>query len=110
MQQQNDGKIKKVVFCLTASDIAGMKTSYRETRNKGRAPGQTILGVSMSKSLKEKIKAAAAAENRTMANWCVHHLEKILDAMDEKARTPLPISEPMILNDAPIKANGTEGK
>jgi len=92
-----------------------MKTSYRETRNKGRAPGQTILGVSMSKDLKGKIKSAAAAENRTMANWCVHHLEKILDAMDQNAPAPLSRSQPMMLNDAPIvqaeeKANGTDGR
>jgi hypothetical protein len=92
-----------------------MKTSYRETRNKGRAPGQTILGVSMSKDLKEKIKRAAKAENRTMANWCVHHLEKILDAMDGNENPPLSRSHPMMLNDTPIdqpeeKANGTEGR
>jgi hypothetical protein len=92
-----------------------MKTSYKKTRNKGRAPGQTILGVSMSKDLKEKIKRAAKSENRTMANWCVHHLEKILDAMEGAAPAPLLRSQPMILNESPDsqheqKANGTEGR
>lgn len=41
-----------------------------------------MLGVFMPKSLKARIKAAATKENRTMANWCVWHLEKLLDEMD----------------------------
>lgn len=38
-------------------------------RNKGRAPGMTVLGVPMSKTLKDQIKAAADINRRTMADW-----------------------------------------
>lgn len=41
-----------------------------------------MLGVSMPKSLKARIKAAAAKENRTMANWCVWHLENLLNELE----------------------------
>lgn len=47
-----------------------------------RAKDSDMLGVSMSKDLKERIRAAAAKEHRPMANWCAYHLERILDEMD----------------------------
>ena len=51
-------------------------------RSHERAEDQTLLGVSMSKDLKERIRAAAEKEKRPMANWCAFHLERLLDEMD----------------------------
>lgn len=51
-------------------------------KNHDRAEGQTLLGISMSKGLKARIKAAADKEKRPMANWCAFHLEQLLDEMD----------------------------
>jgi predicted DNA-binding protein len=48
-----------------------------------RAEESTLLGVSMPKELKERIKAAAENERRSMANWCVHHLEVLLDQLED---------------------------
>ena len=51
-------------------------------KNHDRAEGQTLLGISMSKDLKARIKQAADKEKRPMANWCAFHLERLLDQMD----------------------------
>ena len=36
----------------------------------------------MPESLKERIRAAAAIEKRTMANWCAYHLERLMNEME----------------------------
>jgi len=57
-----------------------------------------MLGVSMSKDLKERIRAAASKEKRPMANWCAFHLERLLDEMEASSGNGItlmkaPISE-----------------
>ena len=44
--------------------------------NKDRAEDKTVLGVSMPKSLKDRIAAIARDDHRDMAPWCVIQLEK----------------------------------
>lgn len=65
-----------------------------------RAEDQTVLGISMPKELKAKIAAAAAADNRSMANWCVHHLHEILGHLETAASEP-PSSKPLESVDDP---------
>lgn len=55
-----------------------------------RSPDQTILGVSMPKTLKEKIAQAAKKEKRSMANWCVNELTRIVDDLDAKQQIESP--------------------
>ena len=50
-------------------------------RNKGRAPGTSVLGIPMPNELKEKIAQAAALEHRKMADWARLELEEIADAI-----------------------------
>ena len=50
--------------------------------NMARNPDSPILGVSMSKQLKDRIKALADKERRTMANWCVIQLENAVEALE----------------------------
>ena len=72
--------LKKICEALNGGAYSAMST----TRNKGRADTQTVLGVSMPKELKDRIKRAAAIENRTMANWCVHHLDRIVRELESR--------------------------
>jgi hypothetical protein len=43
-----------------------------------RGDDQATLTISLSKLLKARIEAAAASETRSVSNWCVYHLEKLL--------------------------------
>lgn len=52
-------------------------------RNHDRSKDQTILGVTMTKELKEKIKRAAALEHRNMANFAVHYLTKAVQECEK---------------------------
>lgn len=62
-----------------------------------RSPDQTILGISMPKELKNRIKEAAQKDRRPMAQWCVIQLEEILKdlesdtAQNEKDQFPAPL-------------------
>ena len=64
-----------------------------------RSPDQTVLGISMSKTLKARIAKAAEADDRSMANWCVAHLKRIVEQHEAKhgiTRTePLKVAESM---------------
>ncbi len=44
------------------------------SKSHDRAAGQTSLNISMSESLKDQIRLAAAREHRTMSGYIVHHL------------------------------------
>jgi len=50
--------------------------------NKDRAKDKTVLGVSMPKSLKERIQRVADADHRDMAPWCVIQLEKAVAKLE----------------------------
>lgn len=54
------------------------------TRNKNhdRAADQTILGVSLPKELKERIKKASEIEGRTMANFATFYLKQAVDKFE----------------------------
>ena len=43
-----------------------------------RPESSAILGVSMPLALKQRIKALADADKRTMASWCAIHLEQVV--------------------------------
>jgi hypothetical protein len=64
-------------------------TTPRKSQNRAkppqRRPDQTILGVSMPKELKARIKTAAAADRRPMATWAVLQLERICDELEAAA-------------------------
>jgi hypothetical protein len=64
-------------------------------KNHDRSPDQTMMGVSMSKELKNLIKRAADRENRTMANYAVHYLKAAVEESERNARiTELNIPPP----------------
>jgi hypothetical protein len=48
-------------------------------RNHERAEGQVTLSISLSEPLKQKVKAAADSENRSISNWFCTHVEKLLE-------------------------------
>jgi hypothetical protein len=54
---------------------------------KDRSPDQTLLGVSLPKALKERIRKAAARENRTMANWSAHHLGLVIEQIEAEMKS-----------------------
>lgn len=70
--------------------------------NKTRADDQTVLGVSMPKTLKARILKLADVERRSMAQWSVIQLERIvaelesqqsaapLKSVPDSAKTPQP--------------------
>ena len=58
--------------------------------NKTRAADKTVLGVSMPKSLKDRITRLAQADHRNMAQWCVVQLEKAVQEL-ESAAAPAPL-------------------
>ncbi len=47
-------------------------------KKSARSPENTVLGVSMPKTLKAKIKELADADHRPMAAWAAIHLERIV--------------------------------
>lgn len=49
------------------------------SKSHDRAPDQDVLNISLPKSLKAEIKAAAEADDRTMASWVRIQLQKMLD-------------------------------
>jgi hypothetical protein len=51
-------------------------------RNHNRSESNTVLGISMPKAIKDKIRRAAELDNRTMANWCLVQLERIIAQKD----------------------------
>jgi uncharacterized protein (DUF1778 family) len=51
----------------------------KKPKSHKRGPDSTMLGVTMSKSLKEKVRLAANIERRTMANFSAKELEKAAD-------------------------------
>lgn len=51
----------------------------KKTRNKGRAPGQTSMTVSLPQELKDRIEHAALADNRKMSNWLVTKLTEWME-------------------------------
>ena len=52
--------------------------------NKSRADDQTVLGVSMPKTLKDRIAKLADADRRSMAQWSVMQLEKAVSELENK--------------------------
>lgn len=60
------------------------KPAAKRDRSHSRAPGSTVLGVSMSAALKAKIKAAAEKDGRTMANFCAHYLRGAVKQIERK--------------------------
>ena len=59
-----------------------------------RSPDQTVLGISMSKTLKARIAKAAEADDRTMANWCVAHLKRIIEQHEAEHGVHRPAAPP----------------
>ncbi len=58
----------------------------------GRAYGNTQLTISIPVSLKERIAAEAAAEERSISNWCVLKLRAVIarQGMLPSTEAPLP--------------------
>jgi hypothetical protein len=54
-----------------------------------RSNDNDVLGVSMTKDLKNRIKALADADDRPMATWCAIHLKKMVETMEAAAPAPL---------------------
>jgi hypothetical protein len=54
---------------------------------KDRSPDQTVLGVSLPKDLKERIRKAADRENRTMANWSAFHLKLVIEQIEAEMKS-----------------------
>jgi hypothetical protein len=61
-----------------------------KTKNHDRAPGNTAISVSLSKSLKEKIRQAADTENRSVSNYICHHLSMMVNQPKSTKATPPP--------------------
>ena len=59
-----------------------------------RSPDQTVLGVSMSKDLKDRIKALADADDRTMAKWCALQLARIVQDLNQSKIQATPSNGP----------------
>ena len=87
-----------------------------EQRNKGRAPGMTLLGVPMPVELKDKIKKAADLDRRKMADWSRLELEHAADMViashaskaraEQETKPVLKVAE----NEAPYRVgNGKMG-
>jgi hypothetical protein len=51
----------------------------KKKRSHKRADGQTQLTASIPKPLKESLKNLAAAERRSLSNWLVIELEKLVE-------------------------------
>lgn len=63
-----------------------------------RSEDNDVLGVSMPRELKNRIKALADADERPMATWCAIHLKKLVEKMEAEAASNAPPP-------APVKAN-----
>ena len=50
-----------------------------------RSETNDVLGVSMSKELKARIKKLADLDHRPMATWCALHLEQLVKHMEAEA-------------------------
>lgn len=55
-----------------------------------RAEENTVLTVSLSKDLKQKIQAAAAEDRRAVSPWVVIQLEKVLDDLEASRKPQYP--------------------
>ena len=51
-----------------------------------RAPGQTAISVSLSVELRDKIKAAAEADDRMVSNWISRTLKTHFEELEKKDR------------------------
>ena len=81
-----------------------------ETRNKGRAPGVTVLGVPMPQLLKDRIKQAADLDRRTMADWSRLELEKAANAVISAASEQSAPMGNVLLNPLPSAKHKKNGK
>ena len=57
-----------------------------------RGEDQSTLTISLPKLLKARIKEAAAGETRSVSNWCVLQLEKLVK---QPAESPAAAAEPV---------------
>ena len=57
-------------------------------RNHDRSDDQTAISISLPKSLKDAIDAAAKADRRKRSNWIVSQLEAILNAAESEDSPP----------------------
>lgn len=77
-------KIKKIIIGVKRRAVSwGMSAPKKP---KDRSPDQTLLGVSLPKDLKERIRKAAARENRTMANWSAYHLKLVIEQIEAEMK------------------------
>jgi len=53
-------------------------------KNHDRAAESCAISVSMSKEFRDRLKAAAKADNRNVSNFITHYLTQILDIQDEE--------------------------
>jgi len=66
-----------------------------------RSEDNDVLGVSMPRELKTRIKALADADKRPMATWCAIHLEKLVEKMEAAASAKPPPPAPVSANSPP---------
>jgi len=66
--------------------------------NKTRADDQTVLGVSMPKTLKARILKLADGERRSMAQWSVMQLERIVAELETQQAAALSAKPPAAEN------------
>ena len=74
-----------------------------------RSEDNDVLGVSMPKDLKNRIKALADADERPMATWCAVHLRKIVEKMEADAAGKAAPPDPVKPNDPPAAAPRNSG-
>ena len=84
LRNQRDSSLNNTAINADLAVKAALPTPKRP---KDRSPNQTLLGVSLPKDLKERIRKAAARENRTMANWSAYYLRLVVDKIDAEMKS-----------------------
>ena len=61
----------------------------KRTQPPHRRPENTTLTISLPKSLKARMEAAAADDSRKLSPWTVLQLEKIVRSLEQEASSPM---------------------
>jgi len=69
----------KVTQANLPDDIRKRLKALKRVKAHPDERSNALLGVSLPKDLKERIRLAALSENRSMANFCVTYLTRVLE-------------------------------
>jgi hypothetical protein len=72
-------KLKLIKEGVNLSSGRLARVQSKRVKAKMGNPSNALLGVSLPMDLKERIRLAAMKENRSMANFCVTYLTRILE-------------------------------